>query len=278
MMEENDINSFLLVKTLRELAVQLKIEYKILAFNLYVLSESDKYVEFEIKKRKSSKTRLIAAPNSGIKYIQFNLAKILLSIYKPKSPVNGFILDKSIKSNASIHVKKKYIINIDLENFFPSINFGRVRGLFLAYPFNFNEIVATTLAQICCYKGVLPQGAPTSPILSNFICHQLDNKLLSLLSKNKFWYTRYADDLTFSTNLNSLPKEIGVIIGNQFILSNEIRTIIKQCGLVVYETNSMSLIMRNLSLFIIHKLLIIRYSIIVCIVLHCHHKSLLALQ
>ena len=93
------------------------------------------------------------------------------------------------------------VLNIDLENFFESFHFGRVRGFFIK---NNNFLlpieVATVIAQISCYEGKLPQGAPSSPIISNLICEILDYRLLKIAKKYKLNYTRYADDLTFSTN------------------------------------------------------------------------------
>jgi len=232
--EETTIQNFLEVTTRRELAQILGVEYKILAFNLYKLTDNVKYIEFEIPKKNGGQ-RLITAPNSGIKYIQSNLSKLLLNVYQAKNCTHGYVKDKSIKTNAKTHLNKKTVINIDLENFFPSINFGRVRGIFKSYPFNFNDIVSTTLAQICCYKGSLPQGAPTSPIVSNLICYRLDNHLLDLAKKGKFVYTRYADDITFSTNVFPVPIEIGNIVENNLIISEELSSVIKANGFSINE-------------------------------------------
>jgi RNA-directed DNA polymerase len=113
--------------------------------------------------------------------------------------------------------RKRFVLNIDLLDFFPSIHFGRVRGMFTARPYNCNPTVATVLAQICCLPkeypagppyAQLPQGSPTSPIISNMICAKLDSQLRRLAQKYKCSYTRYADDLTFSTNLNRFPESL----------------------------------------------------------------------
>jgi len=223
------IQDFLNVSSKRELASCLGIEYHILIYNLYKLDDDDKYITFKIKK-KNNGFRTIIAPDSGIKFFQELLSKILLEIYPAKNCVHGYLLEKSIKTNAQVHLKKKILINIDLKDFFPSINFGRVYGIFKSHPFNFNHTISTTLAQICCYKGILPQGAPTSPILSNYVCRKLDNELIDLAKKGRFNYTRYADDLTFSTNVLPLPKELGTISDNQFIISDELTEIIENNG------------------------------------------------
>jgi RNA-directed DNA polymerase len=221
--------SFLKVTTPRELAECLHIKYKILIYNLYVIAEEIKYKEFEIKKR-NGKTRQIVAPISGIKLIQSRLNSVLQLIYPRKSCVHGFVLSGNILTNAQTHANQRCLINIDLENFFPSINFGRVRGLFLAYPFFFNEKIATTLAQVCCYKGYLPQGAPSSPIISNFICRRLDNDLLSLATWNKCSYSRYADDITFSTSLKVFPNDIATFNKNTIELSEKFKGLIVSNG------------------------------------------------
>ncbi len=99
------------------------------------------------------------------------------------------------------HKRKRYIVNIDLENFFDSFNFGRVRGFFIKNSFwSLTEEVATVIAQLTCYKGTLPQGAPTSPIITKMICNIMDMHLLTIAKHYKLTYTRYADDMTFSTN------------------------------------------------------------------------------
>lgn len=227
--DENIIDSFKKAKTERDLAEVLNTPYKILKYNLYVLSDEQKYNVFEIKKRNGG-IRQISAPISGIKKFQKKISEILNHLHKPKHCAHGYVIERSIKTNAEIHVNKRIVINIDLKDFFTSINFGRVRGLFLKYPFSFTEDIATLLAQICCFNGTLPQGAPSSPILSNYICWRLDNQLLSLAKKYKINYSRYADDITFSTNLKKLPKEIGTIVDNTLCLSSEFISIIENNG------------------------------------------------
>jgi RNA-directed DNA polymerase len=229
---ENLVFEFKDVQTLRELASCLRVEYKILTYHLYRVKDENKYNEFEIKKRNGG-IRKIIAPISGIKLIQSTLNLILQNLFSPKSSVHGFTLNKSIKSNASSHVKKRIVVNLDLKDFFPTINFGRVRGLFLSYPFYFKPKVATALAQICCHKNALPQGAPTSPIISNFICRRLDNEMMKLVSSNKSTYTRYADDITISTNLKKLPPDIGTIIENKLILSERLLQTVQSNGFIV---------------------------------------------
>lgn len=236
-MEESLAQKFLSISSKEDLAEILGVKYSVLVFNLYKLSDEEKYIEFKIKKRTKG-TRTIIAPNSGIKFIQKNLSNVLLEIYPNKKCVHGYVKKKGIKTNAIAHVNKKTLINIDLKDFFPSINFGRVMGLFKSYPFNFSDTIAVTIAQICCYKGFLPQGAPTSPIISNLICRRLDNELIDLSIKGRFIYTRYADDITFSTNILPIPAELGEIKEYKLSLSTEIKRIIKENGFGINQSKT----------------------------------------
>lgn len=173
------------------------------------------YVTFRIPK-KSGDVRTIHAPKQNLKNLQRLLATHLLEAHNAKSCTHGFVENKSIKTNAQPHVGKEYVFNIDLKDFFPTIHFGRVKHLFMAFPFNAPENVATVVAHLCCFNGHLAQGAPTSPIISNMIALKLDGQILSLASKNQCHYTRYVDDLTFSFTCKKhrLPKDI-VSVSNE---------------------------------------------------------------
>ena len=103
---------------------------KQLNFHLYVLPSEKKYKVFTVPK-KSGGTRQISAPASPIKIIQRNLKQVLETVYKPKPSTHGFVAGRSIVSNARLHKKRRYVLNIDLENYFPTIHFGRVRGMFM---------------------------------------------------------------------------------------------------------------------------------------------------
>ncbi|MEE3999643.1 reverse transcriptase domain-containing protein [Tenacibaculum sp. FZY0031] len=158
------------------------------------------------------------------------MALALTDYYQVKKHVHSYVKKKGIKTNAKIHTKQKFVINIDLCNFFESINFGRVRGMFKSHPFNFNDEVSTILAQLCCHDNKLPQGSPCSPIISNLITRKLDNELKFISKTNKCYYSRYSDDITFSTNLKRIPKKIGKIKKGNFILSKLIKKTIDENG------------------------------------------------
>ncbi len=124
---------------------------------------------------------------------------------------HGFKRQRSIFTNAIKHQKRRYVFNIDLQDFFPSINFGRVRGFFIKDAnYMLHPKVATILAQIACHDNGLPQGAPSSPGISNLIGHVLDIRLCKLASANGCTYSRYADDITFSTNKPDFPPSIAI--------------------------------------------------------------------
>lgn len=196
------------VENARDLASLLGIDYSYLTFLLYRKRPENCYKTFEIPK-KCGKTRTINAPIEPLKFVQKRLSdqlwKYELYLREQKGVdskiSHAFENNKSIFTNANIHKCKKYIINLDLKDYFDSFHFGRVRGFFTN---NNNYLlpidVATIIAQLTCYNGCLPQGAPSSPIITNLISNIMDMMLLSIVKKYKVNYTRYADDLTFSTN------------------------------------------------------------------------------
>ncbi|CUV65815.1 RNA-directed DNA polymerase [Sulfurovum sp. enrichment culture clone C5] len=191
-----------------------------------------KYKRKNISKKSGGKRRLLIPPETTDK-LQKKLNRILQTIYNAPNSVHAFIKSKeneekkSIVSNAKQHVKKQIVINIDIKDFFDTINFGRVRGIFLAKPISLDETLATKFAQLISYDNKLPQGASTSPIISNIICKKMDHNLIQFSKKHSLTYSRYADDITFSTHKNSLDTD--------FIL-NEIEKIIVDNG---FEINTL---------------------------------------
>lgn len=178
-------------------------------FIFYKLASNRKraYRTFKIKK-KSGGFRTILAPMKELKQIQTCLNFILSSIYAPQKEVMGFVHGKSVRDNALCHLNKNYVLNLDLQDFFPSISARMVEQSLTRI--NVEPFVARLIAEVCtipedkkasnrCY---LPQGAPTSPILSNIFCKTLDQRLIGLAKHFHVDYTRYADDMTFSSNHN----------------------------------------------------------------------------
>lgn len=199
-----------------EIASLLGFKLSALAFILYQRQEADRYICFEIPKRYGG-VRQISAPREDLKLLQRRLSELLQNCVGEINETNdwdhrashGFEKHRSIITNAREHRNRRYVFNVDLKDFFGSINFGRVRGFFLKDKnFLLHEAVATLLAQIACYKNGLPQGSPCSPVIANLIGHVLDLHLVRLAARNGCTYSRYADDLTFSTNKQEFPSSI----------------------------------------------------------------------
>ncbi|MEM9725809.1 MAG: TIR domain-containing protein [Pseudomonadota bacterium] len=189
---------------LEDVARLLKVSRKSLAYALFKAPDENRYATWEIPKR-SGGMRRIDAPLGVIRRAQRALAPILIELHRPHPASHGFLAGRSILSNAEAHVGQRLVLNVDLEEFFPSINFGRVRGLFRSAPFQMGDAAATVCAQLCTFRNGLPQGAPTSPILSNYIASGLDRRLQRLARQNRARYSRYADDITFSTGAAAFP-------------------------------------------------------------------------
>ncbi|QIM72985.1 RNA-directed DNA polymerase [Bordetella trematum] len=203
-------------KDIYDISTLLNYKAGKLSYILYVIDESDKYSSFEIPK-KGGGTRTIKSPIPKLKRLQKNLSNLLQNCLDELRSENsyvdpmshGFEKKRNIITNAEVHRAKRYIFNIDIKDFFGSINFGRVRGFFIKdNRFELDPKIATIIAQICCHENSLPQGSPCSPVISNIIGHILDVRLLSLAIKNGCSYTRYADDITFSTNKKKFPSSI----------------------------------------------------------------------
>jgi len=222
---------FFALRTPEDVADLLEIDYSQLKYHLYIIKRfKTTYTTFPISK-KSGSYREISAPATALKIIQRKLNQVLQQVYQPKPSVHGFTLERSIVTNAEEHTKRRYILNIDLKDFFPSINFGRVRGLFMAVPYNLNASVATVLAQICCFRNELPQGAPTSPVVSNMICAKMDSQLQKSAKQHRCFYTRYADDITFSTHLRTFPAALAKFnSAGEVGVGNELKRIIDENG------------------------------------------------
>ncbi|MBL8057918.1 MAG: RNA-directed DNA polymerase [Anaerolineales bacterium] len=153
------------------------------------------YRRFTIPKRRGG-VRVIDAPTEKLKDLQRRVLRRLLAPLAPHAAATGFRRGHSIVDNARPHTGQAVVINLDLADFFPSIAAARVDALFRAV--GWNAEAARILTAICTLDGALPQGAPTSPALSNLVCRRLDARLAALARSQGGAYTRYADDLTFS--------------------------------------------------------------------------------
>ncbi|MBZ4422587.1 reverse transcriptase family protein [Myxococcus sp. RHSTA-1-4] len=176
-------------------------------------AEKTHYHYFEVPKRSGGK-RLLSAPQPTLKQAQAWILENILEPLPTELPAHGFIKGRSTVSNAAAHQDRDVVVNLDLKDFFPTITFRRVKGVFQRL--GYSPSVATVLALLCTesprrqvdYDGKkywvavaergLPQGACTSPALSNQVARKLDRRLRGRMAKLGWEYTRYADDLTFS--------------------------------------------------------------------------------
>lgn len=225
------------ITTYAEVAAFFGLSYPQLTKLIYKTGEHYKYVTFKLPK-KTGGYRIIKSPCRDLKAIQTTLKDALYAVCPARPSAHGFALDKSIVSNASMHLDKSYVFNVDLVDFFGTIHFGRVRNLFMARPLCFPKNIATILAHICCSENRLPQGAPTSPIVSNMIAWKLDGQLQRLAKSAHATYTRYADDITFSFTCGKkrLPDSI-VRFSDDIPLPGEtLRQIIEENGFHINDS------------------------------------------
>lgn len=194
------------------------------------------YRRFEIPKRGGG-SREIESPPDPVRIWQRKLAVHLRDAYRPKKGTFGFILDGGVVMNAGKHVSANIVLNVDLQDFFHAITFKRVAGMLRSKPLSIPHPAATVLAQLCCWRERLPQGAPTSPAVSNWVCRELDRKLGRFAHGHRCLYTRYADDLTISTRRASLPDAVvNSRVGHIVELGAELRSIIVACGFTINES------------------------------------------
>jgi RNA-directed DNA polymerase len=216
-------------------------QLRFLSFSRRVATVSH-YVRFKIPK-KTGGVRSISAPLPRLKQAQQWILDNILEQIVLHPNAHGFRRGRSIITNAQPHVGALVVINLDLQDFFPSISYQRVKGIFCSL--GYSEAVATILGLICTEPEMtqveldgrsyyiaqterhLPQGAPSSPALTNLLCRRLDRRLTGLSTSRGFAYTRYADDLTFSTINPEKIRDIGNILQG-------VRSIVAHEGLAIH--------------------------------------------
>ncbi|MEG3975504.1 reverse transcriptase domain-containing protein [Microcoleus sp. herbarium8] len=229
-------NNLPLCNSHEAIAQAMGISVKGLRFLAFFRKKSH-YIRFQIPK-KTGGNRKISAPTHLLKKTQKWILEKILENIQLHDAAHGFRLKHSIVTNAEHHVGKEVIINIDLKDFFPSISYTRVKGLFKS--FGYSETASTIFGLICTEPKIkeielngktefllswteryLPQGAPTSPAITNVLCHRLDRRLHSMAKQYGFDYTRYADDLTFSASGESLRNICNIFQNTRFIVEQE---------------------------------------------------------
>ena len=233
----------------KALAEFLGLEYKQLRFLTYHRDVviSDHYYRFQIPK-KSGGQRKIAAPKTILKNSQRKILSGILEKIDISGSAHGFYKGRSVLTGAQVHKNQpKLLINMDLENFFPTITFQRVRGMFKA--FGYSGYISSLLAMICTYcermpieiKGqvkyvktsdrILPQGSPASPMITNILCRRMDKTMNELAEKYNFSYSRYADDMSFcfysdldEKRLKKIAYEIQIAVHSEGLWINKEKT------------------------------------------------------
>ncbi|QHL85976.1 RNA-directed DNA polymerase [Nibribacter ruber] len=186
-----------------------------------VNNTSSHYRTFNLKKR-SGGFREISVPYPALLGVQYWVYKNILQKIPINNSSHGFAKNKSIITNSKIHLGQSNLLKMDLKDFFPSIHLARVIKVFKAL--GYTTKVSYYLASVCCINDCLPQGAPTSPILSNIISFDLDRRLYLFAKKFNLKYSRYADDLTFSgenINVKMIHYISEIIVSEGFIVNDK---------------------------------------------------------
>lgn len=240
------LNALQRASTRSDLANLLKVKQVFLTNVLYRIGTENQYKQFQIPK-KGGAQRIISAPTDSLKDLQKRIGDYLSNCRQETFVANkienklshGFEIDNSIITNAYRHKGKRTVLNIDLKDFFDSFNFGRVRGYFLHNKdFHLHPIIATTLAKAACFNNSLPQGSPCSPVITNLICNIMDVRLAKLAKKLGCTYSRYADDITFSTNKKSFPEELAILCKDGVLVGRSLKYEIKKAGFDINDAKT----------------------------------------
>lgn len=214
-----------------------------------------RYRQFKIKKKSGGFRQITAPRNRSFMMLLRSINEILKAMYVPSDYAMGFTEKRSVVTNATVHKGQNYVFNIDLKDFFPSVEQGRVMKRLTLAPFNFTPQIALLISGLCSMRVkrdepaedkkhdldkqflyVLPQGAPTSPIITNMISDTLDRRLAGLAKRFGLHYTRYADDITFSSmhhvysKEGEFMKELKRIIESQGFTMNDKKTRLQKLG------------------------------------------------
>jgi retron-type reverse transcriptase len=215
-------NSLPVIFEIEHLSHLLGIKKNILEKMVY--GTENFYREFLIKKNNTKKKRIISVPYPSLLSIQKWIKDNILNTIEIHKSAHGYVTGHSVISYASPHLNKKAFLKIDLKDFFPTIKINRIITLFVSLGYSFN--ISLILAKLCTLNDELPQGAPTSPSLSNIVSKLMDKRLTALSFSNNLQYTRYSDDIAFS----------GDYISNQF--KEKVFEVIVSCGFIVNKEKS----------------------------------------
>jgi RNA-directed DNA polymerase len=241
---------FLNIKTVADLAALLKMQpTELMSYSL----QKQEYESFYVPKPKGGK-RFIENPCKRLKAIQRKLNLYLQCVYYFAKPncAYGFVLTaahdeqpRHILTNAAQHLGQRWLLNIDLADFFHHVSTKRVQDILRSKPFALNDHAALIISNLCTHNGRLPMGAPTSPVLSNFACGNMDTLLAAFAAQHDLIYTRYADDMTFSSSKKLSSRVLialkAAIVGSNFVVNEQKvhlthrRDLPEVTGLILYK-------------------------------------------
>ena len=222
------------LRSLQDLAGFWRLSPSQLSYWAFRVEKGLKYTTFSVP-RTNGKPRQIDAPHRTLKYLQRILHESLTRVYGPHPAVHGFVPRRSAVTNARNHLGRRYVLNIDMADFFPSITRQRIYGRFVKAPYLFQPKIANLISALSTNDySQLPQGSPSSPIIANIIAAELDADLAKLCGRLRCRYTRYADDITISTSRNQMPPDIARYPNargtGQTIIGDKLTRIIKRHG------------------------------------------------
>ncbi len=175
-------------------------ERKYLSQAAVVSQHTDNYYRYYMIPKKNGETREIKEPLPNLKEIQYWILNNILENLTPSSFAKAYTKNRGLKQNVRFHKDRDMVMSLDISDFFPSIKIDSVIKIF--YNLGYSQELSKILGKLCCLKGSLPQGAPTSPFLSNLVFYRLDQKIANYCLPKDIRYTRYADDMTFSGNFD----------------------------------------------------------------------------
>lgn len=213
-----------ILQSLDDLSLKTRLPSSVLS---QYVNDNTRYYFHITHQKKTGGVRSIDSPNRQLKALQRWVLRNILAQLSPSSYARGFIPGFSLVDNASPHSGNQYVLKIDIKDFFPSIKSNQVYSIFRSV--GYSKQISYYLTSICSLNGYLPQGAPSSPCLSNLICLRLDQRIGRLCDKYALSYTRYADDITISGNKLIIVKKVWYVL----------RMIIREEGFLINKKKEM---------------------------------------
>lgn len=215
------------MSTLGDMSREMRLSSEVL--NLLIYRADEFYKVYSLAKKGSGKgVRTICQPSRKLKALQAWVLRNILDKLHSSPFSTGFEKGQSIKDNATPHVGSNFMLNIDLEDFFPNISANKIYTVFSSL--GYNQKIASALTKICCYKNNLPQGSPASPKLANLVCIKLDHRIQGYSGMRGIVFTRYADDITLSAQtlikINKAKDFLLSIVPNEGMIVNKSKIVI----------------------------------------------------